>query len=50
MSRARVALSWLPVGLLGFTVSAAGAVDAPVILVRAGDSFRPGWRYTWARW
>ncbi len=28
-------MSWLAIGLLGFTVSAAGAVDAPVILVQA---------------
>ena len=30
-----MAKSWLAIGLLGFTVSAAGAVDAPVILVQA---------------
>jgi plastocyanin len=30
-----MAMSWLAIGLLGFTVSAAGAVDAPVILVQA---------------
>jgi len=30
-----MAISWLAIGLLGVTVSAAGAVDAPVILVQA---------------